>query len=114
MVSERVYNLTHSDKTLTAAYAASPGSSPGELGKTLYAEHHHGIHKPNATGGILATVKAMLQTGKTPEEAKEATREDEPTQEDLDKAAECGQFGSRPSDLFLKVCLFGSDMFSLQ
>ncbi|KAH9919314.1 uncharacterized protein B0H18DRAFT_1028287 [Fomitopsis serialis] len=104
MVSERVHNLTHSDKTLTSALAANPKESPGELGKKLYEEHHHGIHNPNATGGIFATVKSMLKTGSTPEDAKEATAEDEPSKEDLDRAAECGQFGTRPSDLFLKVC----------
>lgn len=103
MTSERVYHLTHSDKTLTAAFATSPDSSPGELGKTLYAEHHHGIHKPNATGGITATIRDMLKTGHAPDEAKEAVREDDPTPEDLDRAAECGQFGTRPTDLFLKV-----------
>lgn len=106
MTSERIYNLTHSDKTLTAAFATSPDSSPGELGKTLYAEHHHGIHKPNATGGITATIRDMLKTGHAPDEAKEAVREDDPTPEDLDRAAECGQFGTRPTDLFLKVSLF--------
>ncbi|CCL99523.1 uncharacterized protein FIBRA_01541 [Fibroporia radiculosa] len=103
MVSDRVYSLTHSDKTLTAAFATSPDASPGELGKTLYAEHHHGIHKPGATGGLLSTLASMLKTGRTPEEAREATKEDEPSQEDLDRAAECGQFGARPSDLFLKI-----------
>ncbi|PCH40494.1 phospholipase D/nuclease [Wolfiporia cocos MD-104 SS10] len=102
MVSERVNNLTHSDKTLTSALAASPTSAPGELGKTLYTEHHHGIHKPTATGGILATLTGMLKSGSVSEESKQATR-DEPSQEDLDRAAECGQFGSRPSDLFLKI-----------
>lgn len=105
MVSERVYNLTHSDKTLTSALAANPKESPGELGKKLYEEHHHGIHNPSASGGIVSTVKSMLKSGSTPEEAKAATAEDEPSKEDLDRAAECGRFGTRPSDLFLKVCL---------
>ncbi|KAI0930893.1 hypothetical protein AcV7_004955 [Taiwanofungus camphoratus] len=102
MVSDNVYALTHSDKTLTTALAASPDASPGELGKTLYEEHHHGIHKPNATGGICATVKGMFRTS-TKEEAREIAKEKEPSQEDLDRAAECGRFGTRPSDLFLKI-----------
>ena len=105
MVSERVYNLTHSDKTLTSALAANPKGSPGELGKKLYEEHHHGVHNPSASGGIVSTVKSMLKSGSTPEEAKAATAEDEPSKEDLDRAAECGRFGTRPSDLFLKVSL---------
>ncbi|KZT12269.1 phospholipase D/nuclease [Laetiporus sulphureus 93-53] len=103
MVSERVYNLTHSEKTLTAAYAASPDSSPGELVKKVYEAHHHGVHEPGTTGGIFATAKSMLKTGKTPEESRKVTREDEPSKEDLDRAAECGEFGARPSDLFLKI-----------
>lgn len=103
MVSKRVFDLTHSDKTLTSVLAANPKESPGELGKRLYEEYHHGVHNPSATGGILSTVKSMLTSGSTAEEAKAATAEDEPSKEDLDRAAECGRFGTRPSDLFLKV-----------
>ena len=105
MVSERAYNLTHSDKTLTSVPAENPKESPGDLGKKLYEEHHHGTHNPTASGGIASTVKSMLKCGSTSEEAKAATAEDEPSKEDLDRAAECGRFGTRPSDLFLKVCL---------
>ncbi|EPS95537.1 hypothetical protein FOMPIDRAFT_1132248 [Fomitopsis schrenkii] len=103
MVSKRVFDLTHSDKTLTSVLAANPKESPGELGKRLYEEYHHGVHNPSATGGILSTVKSMLTSGSTAEEAKAATAEDEPSKEDLDRAAECGRFGTRPSDLFLKI-----------
>jgi phosphatidylserine/phosphatidylglycerophosphate/cardiolipin synthase-like enzyme len=97
-VSDKVYSLTHSQKTLTAAFAASPASSPGHLAKTLYAEHHK---KPISSGGYLETFMGALQLGN----ANETRRipPSEPTQADLDRAAECGNFGSRPSDIFLKI-----------
>ncbi|KAG1748562.1 hypothetical protein EDB19DRAFT_1682398 [Suillus lakei] len=97
-ISDEVYSLTHSQKTLTTALAAFPTSSPGHLAKTLYAEHHQ---KPVASGGYLETFMSVLQRGN----ANETQRipPGEPTQADLDRAAECGEFGSRPSDLFLKI-----------
>ncbi|EGN98552.1 hypothetical protein SERLA73DRAFT_183613 [Serpula lacrymans var. lacrymans S7.3] len=102
MITEKVYNLTHSQKTLTTAFAAAPHSSPGELGKSLYIEHHHHHSAPNASGGVLSTVKGMLHGGNA-NELKRIIKDEYPSQEDLDRAAECGQFGSRPSDLFLKI-----------
>jgi hypothetical protein len=97
-VSDKVYSLTHSEKTLTAAFAASPESSPGQLAKTLYAEHHK---KRISSGGYVETFMGMLQRGNAHETQR--IPPGEPTQADLDRAAECGDFGSRPSDLFLKV-----------
>ncbi|KAG2066327.1 hypothetical protein BDR04DRAFT_1106891 [Suillus decipiens] len=93
-VSGKVYALTHSEKTLTAALAASPTSSTGHLAKTLYAEHHK---KPTSAEGYLETFMGVLQRGNANETLPE------PTQADLDRAAECGDFGIRPSDLFLKI-----------
>lgn len=97
-VSDKVYSLTHSQKTLTAAFAASPASSPGDLAKTLYAEHHK---KPISSGGYVETFMGMLRSGNAHETQR--IPPGGPTQADLDRAAECGDFGSRPSDLFLKV-----------
>ena len=45
-----------------------------------------------------------------PEKARTSTKSskvrlhDDYTQEDLDRAAQCGKFPNRPSDLFLRVC----------
>ncbi|KAG2101086.1 uncharacterized protein F5147DRAFT_709739 [Suillus discolor] len=97
-VSDKAYSLTHSQKTLTAALAASPASSPGDLVKTLYAEHHK---KPVSSAGYLETFMGVLQHGNDNETQR--IPPGEPTQTDLDRAAECGDFGSRPSDLFLKI-----------
>lgn len=98
MISDKVYSLTHARETLTSAFAASPTSSPGHLAKTLYEEHHK---KPTAFGGYLETFMGVLHGG----DANETHRilAEEPSQADLNRAAECGNFGSRPSDLFLKV-----------
>jgi hypothetical protein len=97
IISDKVYSLTQSDKTHTAAFAASPTSSPGHLAKTLYEEHH----KPVASGGYLETFMGVLQGGNANETRRILA--EEPTQADLDRAAECGDFGTRPSDLFLMV-----------
>lgn len=49
----------------------------------------------------METFMGMLQRGNAHE--TQIIPPDEPTQADLDRAAECGDFGSRPSDLFLKI-----------
>lgn len=105
-ISERVYSLVHSGKTLITAFATATEPdhdhdvSPGHLAKTLYDEHpknHHSL----SDHGHLGAFKGLFQhTGKKDVEYIQAI---EPTQEDLDLAAQCGNFGSRPSDLFLKV-----------
>ncbi|KIJ62552.1 hypothetical protein HYDPIDRAFT_114197 [Hydnomerulius pinastri MD-312] len=97
-ISEKAYSLTHSQKTVTAALAAAPTSSPGHLAKTLYDEHHK---KPLASGGYLEMFSEMFHRENGDEMKR--IQQIEPTQEDLDRAAECGNFGSRPSDLFLKI-----------
>ena len=102
-ISDKVYALVHSDKTLTAAFAtttteAEQDISPGHLARTLYDEHP----KKHAGGSHLEAFKALFQnTGKKDIERIQTIVE--PTQEDMDRAAQCGDFGSRPSDLFLKV-----------
>ncbi|KAI6098106.1 hypothetical protein F5141DRAFT_1146679 [Pisolithus sp. B1] len=116
LVSDRIYAITHSKETVTTAYASSPGSSPGRIMKKLYRDHqrhklkkrgghwsvgvHRDVptegehpksekhHKPRITGGV-PTDPLLLSV--------------EPTQVDLDRAVECGDFGKRPSDLFLRM-----------
>ncbi|KAH7925600.1 hypothetical protein BV22DRAFT_1033871 [Leucogyrophana mollusca] len=97
-ISEKAFSLTHSHNTVTAAFAANPKSSPGHLAKALYDEHHK---KPIGSGGYFETFLGMFQGGNANEINRIQTIE--PSQEDLDRAAECGQFGARPSDLFLKI-----------
>ncbi|KAG9315842.1 hypothetical protein JVU11DRAFT_3491 [Chiua virens] len=116
-ISERVYALVHSRRTLTSAFANvtevadhDDDVSPGQLAKTLYdsdehASHHDGDpakkHHMIPGGRHIEAFKALFHdTGKKDVERIQAI---EPTQEDLDLAAQCGDFGSRPSDLFLKI-----------
>lgn len=49
----------------------------------------------------METIMGMLHRGNANETHRIPLSE--PTQVDLDRAAECGNFGSRPSDLFLKI-----------
>lgn len=107
-IPEKVYALVHSNKTLTAAFAtATTGSdhhdhdvSPGHLARTLY-EQNPKKHSSLSGGGHIEAFKGLFQhSGKKNVERIQAIK---PTQEDIDLAAQCGDFGSRPSDLFLKV-----------
>ena len=107
-ISAEVYALIHSHKTLTTAFAtATTGPdqdvSPGLLAKTLYDERpeHHTL----SGSSYLEAFKGLFQhTGKKDVYERHGVQAAiDPTQEDLDLAAQCGNFGSRPSDLFLKV-----------
>lgn len=107
-ISEKVCTLIHSNKTLTAAFAtatADPDNydvSPGRLARVLYDEHAKKHHSLSGSGHLEA-FKGLFQH--TPRTRKDVERIQaiEPTQEDIDLAAQCGDFGSRPSDLFLKA-----------
>ncbi len=81
MISEKVYKLCTSDKSISAELAKDPTQAPGEVSKTLFGSDalDHDEVKP-------------------PKEAKAGT-------EDLERAYQCGKWGNtRPSDLFLKAC----------
>ncbi|EIW81191.1 hypothetical protein CONPUDRAFT_137247 [Coniophora puteana RWD-64-598 SS2] len=99
MVSSKTFSIVHSNKTLTSAYAEKPDSSPGHLAKTLYEEHHM---KLPGSGGYAETFASIFKGGNA-NEMKRIQKEVDPSPEDLDKVADCGNFGSRPSDLFLKM-----------
>lgn len=105
-ISEEVFSLIHSGKTLTAAFADAIESdhdhdlSPGLLAKGLYDKQPKNHHSLSGHGHLEAFKGLFQHTGKKNAERIQAI---EPTQEDLDLAAQCGNFGSRPSDLFLKV-----------
>ena len=81
MPSDAIYHLCTSGNTVTAAMEADPSQPPSHAARTVF-----------------------------PEKARTATRSKTPrthgeyTKEDLDRAAACGRFPDRPSDLFLKVC----------
>ena len=80
MVSQKVYDLCHGSTTVSSELARDPSLAPGTVVKKLYGEDvgGHDEHKH--------------------------FKEPRASAEDLQKAYECGKWGStRPSDLFLKV-----------
>lgn len=100
-VSNRIFSLTHSTETVTTAFAASPTSSPRRLLKDLY--HNHSHHRAKEKSSFTS----IFNSHSSIEDVESSLLHDEcptgPTQKDLDRAAKCGDFGKRPSDLFLKV-----------
>lgn len=77
-ISDKVFDLVQGKETVTSALAASPTSSVEAIAEKLYKHVKTDSHK--------------LKVG---------TPTLEPA--DLDRAAQCGQFANRPSDLFLQV-----------
>ena len=81
-ISDKVYKLIQGKETVTSALAASPTVTVDSIAERLYKNVKHDSSK-----------------------AKVGERKLTPA--DLDRAAECGKFTSRPSDLFLQVpCVF--------
>lgn len=77
MISDFVYDLCHERETVTSRLAADPTQAPGEIAKQLFG-------KKNSLPNSDSETKPEYN---------------------LDRAAQCGNWGgSRPSDLFLKVC----------
>lgn len=83
MISDKVYKLCTGQETVSSLLAKDPTMAPGDAWKQLY-------------GGHAAGEK---------ESKNEARRHrDTITPEDLQRALECGNWGSsQPSELFLKV-----------
>lgn len=77
-ISDHIYDLCHSSDTVAKALTESPTSSVDSVAEKLY-----------------KNVKK--------EKLKSTVGKPELTAADLDRAAECGKFTSRPSDLFLSV-----------
>lgn len=82
MISDQVYDFCRSPTSVSSELAKNPAEAPGDIAKRLYGS----IAKSAANGATSA-----------------ANGHGEP---DLERAFDCGKWGStRPSDLFLKVCL---------
>lgn len=87
-ISDHVYDLCHSSDTVAQALAASPTSSVESVAEKLYKNVKK--EKLKTTVGQPALSPA-----------------------DLERAAECGKFTSRPSDLFLSVRIFSEFILSV-
>jgi guanylate kinase len=80
MISQKVYDLCHSENTVSSELAKDPNESPGKIAKKLYGEEREELAHHD--------------------HFKDYTISDE----DIQKAYECGRWGpTRPSNLFLKV-----------
>ena len=82
MPSDATYQLVTSGKSVTAAMEQDPTQAVTEVAYQVFPEK----------------ARASIRSG-------DLRTHNEYTQEDLDRAAECGKFPYRPSDLFLKVCV---------
>ena len=93
LLSDHLVELTARDSpTVSSELAKSPTSIVAEVAEALC--------KPKALPGLLNKLSLKIKGG--PE--KDVTDfSGEPTKEDLDRAAACGNFTTRPSDFFLKV-----------
>jgi len=81
-ISDQVYQLVQAKETVTSALAASPTAAVESVAENLYKHVKRESSKAKVGEPKLYPV-------------------------DLDRAAECGKFTSRPSDLFLQVpCLY--------
>jgi hypothetical protein len=81
MISNKVYNLCRSDKSISSELAKDPTNAPGEVSRKLFGSDalDHDEAKP--------------------------FKDTKPGSEDTGRAFECGKWGNtRPSDLFLKAC----------
>lgn len=101
MISEHVYKLTHGTDTVTSVLAQDPSKPISEVVSHLFGKHHGGTTREanDKEEHTVDKVKAKFSKLST----KGGGHEDHPSKEDLDRAAECGNFGRRPGDLFLKV-----------
>ncbi|OTA79958.1 hypothetical protein M434DRAFT_401971 [Hypoxylon sp. CO27-5] len=85
-ISERLYELCSSSKSVSSLLAEDPSLSPGEAWEKLFNQHDHNLTSYGCKGDIR-------DIGKGPVNPKE-----------LHKARSCGKWGSQePSDLFLRI-----------
>lgn len=77
-ITDKVFELIQGTETVTSRAAANPTESIESIASQLYKGH-------KSDGKKLVVGVPEL------------------TQADLDRAAQCGKFTTRPSDLFLKV-----------
>lgn len=96
MISDNVWKLTHGTDTITSVVAANPEKLPSDV-----AEHLFKMSPKEGISGVIASVKTSI--GGPASDLTRKTAQIDPSQEDLDRTAQCGRFPKRPSDLFLKV-----------
>ena len=85
MPSDTILSLASSGTTVTKAVANNPTEEIANIAHKLYSD------------------KRALGAGATRKESKKSKGHGDYTHDDLDRAAKCGKFPYRPSDLFLKA-----------
>ena len=88
MPSDAIYELCTSGKSVTAAMQEDPNQVVADVARKVF---------PTRERTATRSTKVRLH--------------DEYTQEDLDRAEQCGKFPYRPSDLFLRVSLVCISLF---
>ena len=79
-LTDQIYGLCRNHSSVSSLLAENPSITPGEAAKKLY--HPDTI---------------SISEGHPPHERKAAT------EDELEKAYQCGRFHTRPSDLFLRI-----------
>ncbi|KAK4691476.1 hypothetical protein P7C70_g9340, partial [Phenoliferia sp. Uapishka_3] len=96
LLSGHILELTApSNPTVSSKFAESPTSKVEEVATQLF--------KVKALPSLLNKITLKVKGGGSETEVTDSAHE--PSQEDLDRAAKCGNFDRRPSDLFLKIYL---------
>lgn len=78
VITDKVFDLFQAKETVTSALAASPTSTVDAIAEKVFKHVKSDSHKFKVGSPILSPA-------------------------DLDRAAQCGKFTTRPSDLFLQV-----------
>lgn len=104
MIPDKVYNLTQGKETVISYLAANPKATPGEAADKLWGKSGLAVKDSEKGQGLATKTKDHITNSHKAEETVKHAGTDL-SQEDLDRAFECGKFGERPSDLFLKVSL---------
>lgn len=101
MIPDKIIKLTKEHDTVISYVAAHPDTTPGDAAAKLYGKSGTDTKDSEKGQGLVSKVKDHVTNAHKAEGT--VKHAGDPTKEDLDRAAECGKFGERPSDLFLKV-----------
>lgn len=102
MIPDKVLKLTKEYDTVISYLAAHPDVTPGDAAAKLYGKKSTDTKDSEKGQGLVEKTKDHATNAHKAEGVVKHAGTDL-TKEDLDRAAECGKFGERPCDLFLKA-----------
>lgn len=95
MISHHVYDLCHSESTVSSEAAKDPSKPPGDIFCSLFPDK-------TSVRSVSSQVENEIKPSTGPHQ--EAKGKPAVSPAEIQKAFECGKWGkTRPSDLFLKV-----------